>query len=65
MELTGIVVYRSEEAFDHAECVLVSQLTYSEEVLLNLCKKEVYVPGETWEAFIRAYIDRMNNKDII
>ena len=65
VELTGIVVYRSEETFDHAKCVFIQQFIDSEEEMMNLCKEFVYFPEESWKSFVSAYMNRIENKQRI
>ncbi|KAK8814059.1 hypothetical protein WA538_000410 [Blastocystis sp. DL] len=51
VELTGVVVYRSEESFDRAD----------QDILMEECKKVVYFEPSIWDDFVRSYVNRIVN----
>lgn len=52
VELTGIVVYRSEETFDKAD----------EAILMKRCKEVVHLEEEAWNSFIFSLETRLDNE---
>ena len=52
VELTGIVVYRSEETFDKAD----------EAILMKRCKEVVHLEEEAWNSFILSLETRLDNE---
>ena len=67
VELTGIVVYRSEEAFDNAKQVLFQiqmehSFTSSEDILVERCKEVVHFDVTVWETFLQAFKNRVENQ---
>lgn len=61
VELTGIVVYRSEKCFNEAKWVLYLSFTNSEEILMKRCREVVYYTPDEWRDFLNDFLNRIKS----